>query len=227
MSHEINITRIKALYNALGELKDKVVFVGGATLSLYADRAAPEVRETKDVDILVEINSRLGFYEIDKKLLGLGFKNDTDSKFVGRYLLSELILDVMTTDEKVLGFSNKWYIEGFKTSIDYMIDNKHKVKIFTPPYFIASKIEAFKNRGENDGRISKDFEDIVFILENRSTIWEEMKVAEPLLKEYLLNEFNDFRNNPYIEEWISSNSSVYSPPSVYFIMEDMKSFLKN
>ena len=32
MSH-INVVRIKAVYNALDELKDKVVFVGGATVS--------------------------------------------------------------------------------------------------------------------------------------------------------------------------------------------------
>jgi hypothetical protein len=32
MSHHENIMRIKAIYNALGPLKDKVVFVGGATI---------------------------------------------------------------------------------------------------------------------------------------------------------------------------------------------------
>lgn len=32
-THE-NIVRIKAVYNLLGDLKDKVVFVGGATVYL-------------------------------------------------------------------------------------------------------------------------------------------------------------------------------------------------
>ena len=31
MSHHTNIVRIKAVANALNELKEKVVFVGGAT----------------------------------------------------------------------------------------------------------------------------------------------------------------------------------------------------
>lgn len=226
MSHEINIDRIKILYKALGELKDQVVFVGGATVSLYADRVAPEVRETKDVDIVVQIGSRLDFHEIEKRLWKLGFKNDSDSQFLGRYLLSDIIVDVMPTDEKILGFSNKWYVEGFEAAIDHTIDDEDSIKILAPPYFIASKIEAFKNRGNDDGRISKDFEDIVFILENRSTIWQEMTNTEPHLNAYLLNEFGEFNRNPYIEEWIGSNSTFYSPPSVYFIMEDMKSFLK-
>jgi len=227
MSHHINITRIKAVYNALGELKNRVVFIGGATVSLYADRVAPEVRETKDVDVLVEIGSLANFHTLEEQLRKIGFQNDVTSKFIGRFLLPGLIIDVMPTDEKILGFSNKWYAEGFKTSIDYTIDDQHIVKIFSPPYFIASKIEAFKNRGNNDGRLSSDFEDIVFVLENRKSIWEEMKTSEPSLKEYLLNEFIRFNNNPYIEEWIGSHSSSYSPPSTYFILEDLEEFIKN
>jgi len=33
-------------------------------------------------------------------------------------------------------------------------------------YFIASKIEAFKSRGQNDEHTSTDFEDIVFVLDH-------------------------------------------------------------
>lgn len=54
MSHQTNLLRIKAVYNALGSLQDDVVFVGGATVSLYADRMAEEVRPTDDIDILIE-----------------------------------------------------------------------------------------------------------------------------------------------------------------------------
>ena len=59
MNHHQNITRIKAVNNALGPLNDKVVFVGGATVSLYAEyeNGIPEdlVRPTDDVDILIEL----------------------------------------------------------------------------------------------------------------------------------------------------------------------------
>ncbi len=224
MSHEINIDRIKKLHNALGELRNQVVFVGGATVSLYADRAAPEVRETKDVDIVIQIGSLLDYHEIEKKLWELGFQNDTDSGVLCRYLFLDMIVDVMPT-EGILGFSNKWYAKGFEVAEDKTIDDECKIKIFTPPYFIASKIEAFKSRGNNDGRMSHDFEDIVFILENRSSIWKEMNDTEAHLKDYLVNEFTNLNKNQHIEEWIGSHSSFYSPPSVYFIIEDMKNFI--
>jgi predicted nucleotidyltransferase len=225
MSDRTNITRIKAVYNALGPLKNEVVFVGGATVSLYADNLAAEVRPTDDVDILVEISSRWKFAEIEQQLREMGFQHDREAKFLGRYLLHGLIVDVMPTDENILGFSNQWYSEGFSNAVVYVIDDQHKVKIFSPPYFIASKIEAFKNRGNNDGRTSSDFEDIVYVLENRRSIWEEMKQAQPGVSEYLKKEFKKFSKNRFIEEWIEANASFFSPPSSYYIMQELKDFV--
>jgi hypothetical protein len=44
---------------ALGEISDKVVFLGGAVVNLYAqDPAAPESRPTMDVDCITEIQTR-------------------------------------------------------------------------------------------------------------------------------------------------------------------------
>lgn len=224
MSHQTNITRIRAVSNALGDLKDQVVFVGGATVSLYADRAAAEARATEDVDIVVEIASRWEYAALEEQLRKMGFQNDTSGKFLGRYLLPGIIVDVMPTDETILGFSNAWYQGGFKTAIDYTIDEQHQVKIFSPPYFMASKLEAFKNRGKNDGRTSTDFEDIIYVLENRRSIWDEMKNSDEPVHSYLLKHFKALRNNKYIEEWIGSHSSYYSPPSTYYILEDMGKF---
>ena len=50
MSHHTNIVRIKAIAGLLDQLHEDVVFVGGATVSLYADTKAAEARPTDDVD---------------------------------------------------------------------------------------------------------------------------------------------------------------------------------
>ena len=57
MSHQQNLTRIKTVYQALGELGEQVVFIGGATVSLYTNRKAEEVRPTDDVAVLIEVTS--------------------------------------------------------------------------------------------------------------------------------------------------------------------------
>ncbi|OQP51063.1 hypothetical protein A4H97_04415 [Niastella yeongjuensis] len=225
MSHKANITRIKAVSNSLGHLKDKVVFVGGATVSLYADRAATEARPTDDVDIVVEIASKWDFADLEEQLRKIGFQNDVTSNYIGRYTLTGIVIDVMPTDSSILGFSNTWYESGFKTAIDYTIDDHHTVKIFSAPYFMASKLEAFKNRGNNDGRTSTDFEDIVYVLENRRTIWDEMKAADENVRSYLITKFKTLHANPYIEEWLDAHASFYSNPSPSFILEDLKNFI--
>jgi hypothetical protein len=72
MSRE-SITRIKVVYDALEELADEVVFVGGATVALYADRPSGETRPTDDVDILVELIHYRDYAAIEERLRSKGF----------------------------------------------------------------------------------------------------------------------------------------------------------
>lgn len=185
INHVQNLTRIKAVYNALGELAPKTIFAGGAVVSLYADRPYDDTRPTDDIDIVVELIDYNGYATMEDKLRKKGFVNDIQSKVICRYKINGIVVDVMPVSEKVLGFSNKWYAPGFKQAIDFEIDKQHTVKIFPVTYFIASKLEAFKSRGKNDGRTSSDFEDIVFVLNNRNTIWTELQKADKAVKQYL------------------------------------------
>jgi hypothetical protein len=221
MSHSVNISRIKEVKSALEPLKDNIVFVGGATVSLYAERMAEEVRPTKDVDILVEIWSRWEFADLEERRQ-LGFVNDMNAKFIGRYILGDIIVDLMPTSPEILGFTNKWYEEGFKASVNFMIDETTTIKILPPGYFIATKIEAFKNRGHGDGRLSHDFEDLIFMLDNRDSIWDEIKGADQFLRNYISEEFKDLLNNPNIEEWIYAHTATSSPPAVDYIISKME-----
>jgi hypothetical protein len=104
------------------------------------------------------------------------------------------------------------------------LDDQTSVKIFKAPVFIATKFEAFKNRGRGDGRTSSDFEDIVYVLENRETIWEEINQSSAQLKQYLHTEFSALLQNPYCREWLAAHSDAY-PPSSYYIMSEMKTFV--
>jgi predicted nucleotidyltransferase len=224
MSHQNNTLRIKAVARALGELKNDVVFVGGATVSLYADRMAAEVRPTDDVDILVELYTRTEYMHLEEKLRQRGFQNDTTAKFIGRYTMPGIILDVMPVSEEILGFSNQWYAKGFHAAIPYLLDEV-EIRIFTSPYFIASKLEAFKNRGNNDGRTSSDFEDIIFVFENRSTVWEEMVSADQPVKNYLHSEFQALLSRTTFEEWVDAHAAYNSPPATYFILDQLQNFI--
>lgn len=190
MSYHTNIVRLKVVANALGTWKEKVIFVGGATVSLYATRPeAMSIRPTDDIDVVVELVSLGEFYDLQDHLLKLGFKNDMNSKIISRFLIQGLKVDFIPTNPSVLGFSNKWYRPGVKTSISYDLNNSTTIRIFTAPYFIASKMEAFKTRGEGDLYASHDLEDIISILDNRDSIEEELINSDSKVRKYLKDEF--------------------------------------
>lgn len=227
MSHKVNLDRIRAVYNALGPLQNDVVFVGGATASLYVDRMAEEARATNDVDIVIELWAYKDYAAIEERLRSLGFQNDIESGVICRYRVQGIIVDVMPTGENILGFSNIWYPEGYKHAIDYRIDDENVVKIFDTPYFIASKLEAFKNRGKNDGRTSTDFEDIIYVFENRRSVWSDMEAAPSNVQKYLKQQFADLIANSFFEEWVDVHAGYGSPPATYFIIDQLKKFVND
>lgn len=226
MSHHLNIVRIKSVYSALDDLKDSVVFVGGATVSIYADRPDQvDVRPTEDIDVLIEIGTYAEYAKVQEKLASLHFNLDAESRVICRYKYQGLTVDIMPTEETVLGFKNRWYKEGFANIIRYPVDERTEVNIFSAPYFLASKIEAFKGRGNNDGRTSSDFEDIVFVLDNRKEIWSELKNANEEVRKYLKNEFTKLLANPYLEEWLSAHLEFETASSrARFIASAVKDF---
>lgn len=220
-----NIVRIRAICNALEELASEVVFVGGATVSLYADRPVTEIRPTDDVDILIELSNYHGYAKIEEKLRSKGFANDVASGVICRFIVNGIVVDVMPTSTEVLGFSNRWYPEAYNTAVKIYIDSDDAVSILRADYFIATKLEAFKNRGKGDGRTSSDFEDIVFVLNNRTTIWNELNEAPQALKLYIQTEFKALFGNDYIYEWISSHIERSEQRRVNFIIGALGDFV--
>lgn len=104
----------------------------------------------------------------------------------------------------------------------FTIDQKNTIKILSAPYFLATKLEAFKSRGKGNGRTSHDFEDIVFVLENRSSIWEEMNSLNGEIKAYLKHEFLLLLNNSNIPEWIDCHVERGTPPATLLILQQLK-----
>lgn len=201
-----NILMLQTVANGLGELKDEMVFVGGAVAELYADNpAASEIRPTIDVDCVIEISSRLQFARLEENLRAKGFKNDTSKGApICRWIYKDIKVDVMPTDSNVLGFSNRWYEEGIEIKIQKTLPDGTIVFVFPPEYYLAAKFEAHNSRGGNDLRQSHDFEDIIYILDNCSDVVNNISASNPSVKEYLKSECLKLLENPNITEGIES-----------------------
>lgn len=225
MSHQVNITRIKAVQRALGELAEQVVFVGGATVSLYADRPAEDVRPTDDVDVVIELANYGELAVLEDKLRRRGFANDQESGIICRYKIDGIVVDIMPTTSEALGFSNRWYQQGYHHSIIWNNANQGQIRLFDAAHFVASKVEAYYSRGNGDGRSSTDFEDIVYVINNRSQIWDEFANAPDNIRDFLNVYFSDLLRNRYLAEWIGAHLEHSEQSRVKFIIESMKGFV--
>ncbi|MFK5895187.1 MAG: hypothetical protein QM504_18390, partial [Pseudomonadota bacterium] len=124
-----------------------------------------------------------------------------------RWEKNGLILDLMPTDEKILGFSNPWYMDAIKYKSSTIIDGM-KVHHISAPYFIGTKLEAFETRGKNDYWSSHDFEDIISVIDGRIELQSEIVNTDISLRKYIKDRFTQLVNN---EQFIEALPG-YLPP---------------
>jgi len=197
ISAQRNIESLILVAHRLQELCSEVTFVGGCiTGLLITDKAAPDVRFTIDVDCIIDVITQPGFHALAEKLRQKGFKEmSTGNHPVCRWDCDGILIDVMPTDENVLGFSNRWYKDALVNAINVKITDSVDIKIISAPYFLATKLEAFKDRGKEDFLLSHDLEDIISVIDGRPEIVSDVLDTQHDLKEYLSSEFLAFVQN--------------------------------
>ena len=203
--NELSLRMIEIVARGLEELNEHVAFVGGAVAGLYADDAASEdARPTTDVDCVLKLGILNEQYALEETLRKKHFQHDTESGVICRWIYQEITVDIMPDDERILGFSNRWYRKGMENRIKYVLPNQQTIYIFPVTYYIATKLEAIASRGGSDLRMSHDFEDFIFVLNGCTNIEEELiNIIDNELCNYLTEKFREIRENPNIEECIT------------------------
>lgn len=169
----------------LGELRERVVFVGGMVRGLLiTDEAASPFRPTDDVDLIVGVESRVGYARLSKELRALGFREDAaEGAPLCRWIVEGIHVDVMPDDGKILGFSNAWYASALATPLTATIGDE-AIRIIDAPHFCATKLEAFGDRGRGDF-YHHDLEDVVAVVDGRAELADELGRADGSLRSYV------------------------------------------
>lgn len=163
-------------------------------LRLPESGSAAPVRTTDDVDAITAAASYGELLKLENHLRQLGFRESLeDGAPRCRWSSGDLILDLMPTDPAILGFSNRWYRPALENAQKTKIGN-HAIRVITAPYFLATKLEAFHGRGENDFS-SHDLEDIVTVIDGRPELVDEVHLAPADLQKYLSDEFGALLSN--------------------------------
>jgi hypothetical protein len=83
-----------------------------------------------------------------------------------------------------------------KASVTRRLRDDLEIRMITAPYFVATKLEAFKGRGGGNFLWSHDLEDVVLVVDGRETLSAEVRAAGADLREYVRRQTANLLTNP-------------------------------
>jgi predicted nucleotidyltransferase len=193
-----NISLLEDASEKLAPLLHEVVFVGGAMLGLLiTDAGAAPVRATTDIDVICEITTYAAYVDFSVRLRNLHFTEDTrEGAPICRWISGDLTLDVMPLEKEILGFTNAWYGGALQSAQEVTLANGLAIQVITAPYFLGTKIEAYRGRGKGDFHASRDLDDFVAIVDGRENLIEEITASPRDLCVYLAAAANELLAEP-------------------------------
>ena len=205
----INIKVVEKVAMTLAELNDEIIYVGGAIVSLYVtDEAAEHPRPTKDIDISVKVSTYKQMDELREKLAVKKIYPAPMESILYRYIFEDILIDFIPYDATSLGPTNRWLKPGFKKAFTCKIGDT-EIKILPVSLFLATKWEAFKNRG-GDPRMSHDFEDIIYVVDNNLNLIDDVLNADKDVQSFLKEMCREILSHPAGTEIIECHLNPFT-----------------
>ncbi len=170
------------------------VFTGGAIVSLLlSDPAASPPSKTKDIDLVLEIAGYFEFAAVERILRRSGFsQNPIENMPVVAWYWKNIRVDFLPHQPmEMMSKTNRWF--------PHLIEEAEWVEV-TPdrfawrasaPCFIATKFEAFFDRGKGNYLESKDIEDIIAVVDGREELIGEINLASPEIRQFVRAAFGE------------------------------------
>ena len=221
-ANDPNLPYLRHIAEALGDLREQLVFVGGAVAGLLVtDPLADSVRATRDVDAVVNA-TRAMFHRIEAAVAERGFARDVQSDVICRWIHKDsgVLFDLMPVQPEVLGFSNHWYPYAVETAESVELSAGLNIRLVSAVGFIATKLEAFAGRGAGDFVTSHDIEDVLNIVDGREELTDEMANAPPDLRQAVASAFQKLLSDPDFANVLPG--LVAEPERAVLVMQRLK-----
>jgi hypothetical protein len=177
----VSVELLEAAAAALGALVDEVVVVGGASLGVW-------------------ITDPFG-----ARLRGCGFAEDAESGVIcrWRHAATGLVLDAMPTDPAVFGFASRWQAASVPSARRCALPSGRSLRISGPVHLVAMKLEAHAARGAGDLFGSRDFADLIALVDGRSELVAEIEHAPGELRGWIAAAVGEMFADRRIEDGVA------------------------
>jgi hypothetical protein len=136
--------------------------------------------------VIAEIVTYADYIAFSERLREAHFTEDAGEKpLTCRWHNGALTLDVLALNEEVLGFTNIWYEPALRHAFTVTLPRGQSIRVITAPFFLGTKMEAFRKRGRMDFQASHDLEDFVAVIEGRDILLQETVESPKELRRYL------------------------------------------
>jgi hypothetical protein len=133
-----------------------------------------------------------------------------------------LVLDVMPTNEAILGFSNRWYSVALAAVEERELPSRATIPAVPPVHLLATKIEAFHGRGHGDFLASHDFEDIVLLINGRPELLADIEAARsawPEMVAFIVRAVSEMHKDAYFSTGVHGVLATRDPGRSQLIEE--------
>lgn len=160
-----------------------------------------QFRRTKDVDVIVAAVTYTQFADLEQKMRAHGFQHDSSQGApICRWIVAGCLVDIMPQDPGNLGMNTRWFPEALRLSVPKDLGDGYSAHVVTPALFLATKIEAFKDRGKQDFYSSHDLEDIFTLVDGCGGIVRDVTETEAAVRQFVIAGFKEIRVNPYFRD---------------------------
>lgn len=165
------------------------------------DPAARPPRVTYDVDVVAEVVTLAGYEAFQGELRNAGFREEAESGVICRWAHPEtgLILDAVPADPRLAGFGGRWLRPAVEVAVEHELPSGKGIRVVPPVYLLTTKLEAFADRGKDDCLSSRDFEDVILLVDSREELLDELERSPDDLRTYIGRELSRVMQLPTFE----------------------------
>lgn len=120
----------------------------------------------------------------------------------------------MPTDPNILGFSNPWYEEAISTAEAVTLNSGATIRAARPAPLVATKLSAWKGRGNGDVLPSLDVHDILTLFNGRPELISEIRSSSEDLRSFVEEEMAALSQDPYFSYAVDSAVTGYGPAAI-------------
>ncbi|MDX1906520.1 MAG: hypothetical protein SF053_05740 [Bacteroidia bacterium] len=180
----------------------QIVFTGSATLDLYPTHpAAAPPRTSAVLEAVVEARSMAEMLHWRDVLHKKGFSPDSESEgMVQMWRYDQVRLRLRPSQAGSMVINNPWFGEAVFHARWHVLSPDHKIRIFTPPFYLAVLLEQIKAHGNAPLRLSEAFEDLVYLVQYREELPAEILTAYYAVRNFIQTELTSLLKRPYLDE---------------------------